>query len=124
MINPQSGLFYLNASQNWSIFYLTAEEKAEGFAGRDDFLNFAGTLEAIDYQTGAVRWKHDVGGMGAGLLSTAGGLLFDGDSSGNLLAVDPKTGTTIWHSNVGQNLTNGPITFELDSQWFNLSHTN
>ncbi len=116
--DPQSGLFYLNASQNWSIFYLTAEGKAEGFAGRDDFLNFAGTLEAIDYQTGAVRWKHDIGGVVAGLLSTAGGLVFDGDTSGNLIAVDPATGATLWHANVGQNLTNGPITFELDGRQF------
>ena len=84
--SPETGLFYMTASQNYSVFYLTAEGKAEGFAGRDDFLTFSGTVKAVDYQTGKIRWSHDIGGMGSGLLSTAGGLLFVGDSSKHLIA--------------------------------------
>jgi hypothetical protein len=68
---PATGLFYVVASQSYSVFYLTAEGKAEGFAGRDDFLNFPATIKAIDYRTGDIRWTHDLGGMGAGLLTTA-----------------------------------------------------
>ena len=45
-------LFYVVASQSYSVFYLTAEGKAEGFAGRDNFLNFPGRIKAIDYLDG------------------------------------------------------------------------
>jgi alcohol dehydrogenase (cytochrome c) len=96
-----TGLYYVVASQSYSVFYLTAEGKAEGFAGRDDFLNFPGTIEAIDYRTGEIRWTHDIGAMGPGLLTTAGNLLFAGDSSGHVLALDAAKGATLWHTSVG-----------------------
>jgi acido-empty-quinoprotein group A len=116
--DPKAGLFYVVASQSYSVFYLTAEGKAEGFAGRDDFLNFPGTLKAIDYKTGEVRWTHDVGSMGTGLLTTAGNLLFAGDSSGHVMALDSTTGKTLWHTTVGANQANGAITYELDGKQY------
>jgi len=116
--DPAAGLFYVVTSQSYSVFYLTAEGKAEGFAGRDDFLNFPGIIKAIDYKTGDVRWTHDVGGMGAGLLTTAGNLLFAGDNSGHVLAMNSATGKTLWHATVGANQTNGAITYELDGKQY------
>jgi len=116
--NPATGLFYVVASQSYSVFYLTAEGKAEGFAGRDDFLNYPGTVKAIDYKTGEIRWTHDIGGMGPGLLTTAGNLLFTGDNSGHLLAMDSTTGKTLWHTTIGPNQTNGAITYELDGKQY------
>ena len=65
--NPQAGLFYVVASQSYSVFYLTAEGKAEGFAGRDDFLNYPGTIEAIDYKTGAISVEARHWRLGAGI---------------------------------------------------------
>ncbi|HEY1217131.1 MAG TPA: PQQ-binding-like beta-propeller repeat protein, partial [Bryobacteraceae bacterium] len=100
------------------VFYLTAEGKAEGFAGRDDFLNYPGAVKAIDYRTGDIRWTHDIGGMGPGLLTTAGNLLFTGDNSGHVLALDAAKGTTLWHTSVGANQANGAITYELDGKQY------
>ena len=111
-------MFYVTASQNYSVFYLTAEGKAEGFAGRDDFLTFSGTVKALDYQTGDVRWTHDIGGMGTGLLSTAGGLVFAGDSSKHVLALDAQDGKTLWHATMGGNQMNGAITYELEGRQY------
>ena len=116
--SPETGLFYVTASQNYSVFYLTAEGKAEGFAGRDDFLTFSGTVKAIDYQTGKIRWSHDIGGMGAGLLSTAGDLVFAGDASKHVLALDANDGHTLWHATMGANQMNGGITYELDGKQY------
>jgi alcohol dehydrogenase (cytochrome c) len=116
--DPQTGLFYVVASQSYSVFYLTAVGKPEGFAGRDDFLNYPGTIEAIDYRTGEIRWKHDVGAMGPGLLTTAGKLLFTGDNAGHIMVLDPASGKTLWHTAVGANLVNGPITYELDGKQY------
>jgi alcohol dehydrogenase (cytochrome c) len=116
--NPAAGLFYVVASQSYSVFYLTAEGKAEGFAGRDDFLNYPGTIKAIDFKTGETRWMHELGGMGSGLLTTAGNLLFAGDTSGHILGIDATTGKTLWHTTVAANQSNGAITYELDGKQY------
>jgi alcohol dehydrogenase (cytochrome c) len=72
-------------------------------------------IQAIDYKTGKVKWTHkwEDGGR-SGLLSTAGKLLFAGDGSGNLVALDAANGSPLWHANLGGSVTNGPITYELD----------
>jgi acido-empty-quinoprotein group A len=116
--NPATGYFYVLGSHNCSIFYLTAEGKGEGFAGRDLGLG-GGTnyIEAIAYNTGKVAWKFK-DGSGGGLLSTAGQLLFGSDDSGNLLALDPASGRVLWHSRIGRSTSNPPITYELDGRQY------
>jgi len=116
--NPDTGFFYLNASQNYSVFYLTAEGKAEGFAGRDNGLpGDRGFTLAIDYKTGKICWR-DEGGSNAGLLSTGGNLLFTGDSAGHLIALDASNGHARWHANTNQYVGNGPITYQLDEKQY------
>jgi hypothetical protein len=50
--------------------------------------------EVLDYKTGRVAWRKPIagGGVEAGLLATAGGVLFAGDGSGNFMALDSRTG--------------------------------
>ncbi|HEY3939980.1 MAG TPA: acido-empty-quinoprotein group A, partial [Bryobacteraceae bacterium] len=121
--DPTTGLFYVTARQVWSIFYMTAEGKPEGWAGRDRGLWANSLLEAIDYRTGDIRWKHEIGrGEGvAGMLSTAGNLLFTADNEDNLLALDPKTGKTLWHVNLGARMESAPMTYELDGKQYLLT---
>ena len=117
--DPETKLFYLNATPTCSIFYLTAEGKAEGFAGRDENLSGEGLILAIDYRTGKILWSHDLYARpSTGLLSTAGKLLFAGDASGHLLAIDTVTGRTLWHVSVGADVSNGPITYMLNGRQF------
>jgi alcohol dehydrogenase (cytochrome c) len=54
-------------------------------------------LEAIDYRTGKIRWSHKWEGSGirSGLLSTAGNLVFAGDPSNNLIALNATTGEVL-----------------------------
>ena len=72
-------------------------------------------LRAIDYRTGEIRWSHDIGeGAGtAGVLTTASGLTFTGDTAGNALALRTSDGATLWHAAIGR-VGNSPITYELD----------
>jgi acido-empty-quinoprotein group A len=121
--DPDYGLFYLQARRAWSVFYMTADSKPEGWAGRDRGLWSQSVLEAIDYKTGDIRWRHEIGdGDGsAGILTTAGKLLFTGDNSGNLLALDPETGKTLWHVNAGGNLVSSAMTYELDGRQYLLT---
>jgi alcohol dehydrogenase (cytochrome c) len=119
--DPDTGLFYLHAEQGYSVFFLSDESaKPEGFAGRDDKIWAKEFIEAIDYKTGKIRWTHDIG-YGSnfqGVLTTAGDLLFTGDNSGNAMALDPATGKTLWHTNLGGVMNNAPITYELDGRQY------
>jgi alcohol dehydrogenase (cytochrome c) len=121
--NPETGLFYASARRLWSIFYMTAEGKPEGWAGRDRNLWADSTLVAIDYKTGGIRWKHEIGtGEGvSGILTTAGKLLFTADNSDNLLALDPETGKTLWHVNLGARMESAPMTYELGGRQYLLT---
>src|SRR5881227_9437 len=118
--DPQTGLFYVNARRIFSIFYRTTEGKAEGWGGRDRNLWAKSTLRALDYRTGKVVWNHELGNGGtiAGILTTAGHLLFTADNSGNLLALAPATGKTLWHLNMGGELVASPMTYQLDGRQY------
>ena len=115
--SPETGLFYVSAARSFSMFYLTdLGKKPQGWGGHDVGGYSESYLEAIDYKTGKVRWSHRwLGGRGgSGLLSTAGKLLFSGDGANNLVALDPANGEILWHAGLGANVSNGPITYELD----------
>jgi alcohol dehydrogenase (cytochrome c) len=73
-------------------------------------------LQAVDYKTGKICWSHKWEGAGvrSGVLSTAGNLVFTGDPANNLVALNAKTGQPLWHANLGEGVSNGPMTFELD----------
>jgi acido-empty-quinoprotein group A len=118
--DPASGLFYVVARRVFSIFYYTATGKPEGWAGRDHNLWQESTVRAIDYRTGKIRWDHELGPgeSVAGILTTAGDVLFTGDCQGNLLALDPGTGKTLWHANAGGNMVSSPMTYELDGRQY------
>ena len=122
--NPETGLFYVNARKGYSVAYLTdVEENPEGYGGIGGGLLTQGVLEAIDYKTGNVVWSHEYpsgsfGNSGPGILTTAGKLLFTGDPSGNLIAYDPATGRILWHFRTGSQVSNGPMTYELNGRQY------
>ncbi len=118
--DPPLGLFYVVARRVYSIFYYTATGKPEGWAGRDHNLGEESTLRAIDYRTGEIRWNHELGPgeSTAGILTTAGNLLFTGDAQGNLLALDAATGKTLWHVNAGGSMVSSPMTYALDGRQY------
>jgi alcohol dehydrogenase (cytochrome c) len=117
--DPQSGTFIVSAHDAYGIYFFKPEHGTYGWAGADYGVYGKGVLRAIDYQTGKVKWNHELGesASAAGVLTTASGLTFSGDSSGNALALRTSDGTTLWHSAIGR-VGNGPVTYELDGrQW-------
>src|SRR5215471_1984633 len=119
--SPQTGLFYVNASQSYSVFYLfDTDEKPEGWGGHERGGWASAMLQAIDYKSGNIKWSHKWEGPGvqSGVLSTAGNLLFAGDTSTNLVALNASTGEALWHANLGRGVSNGPISFEMDGNQY------
>jgi alcohol dehydrogenase (cytochrome c) len=120
--DPETGLFYVGTSETFSVFYLTdTDPHPEGYgAVQRGAGSFGGTLRAIDYKTGKTVWQHRYpgGGSQAGMLTTAGKLLFTGDNSEHLIAFDPASGKILWHAGLGANVSNGPETFLLDGRQY------
>ncbi len=118
--DPKTGLFLVDAHPSWSIYFAKPADGTYGWAGADYGVWSKGVLEAIDYQTGKIRWSHELGdgGSGAGVLTTDSGLTFTGDASGNIIAVDTADGKTEWHSGTGSGLQTSPMTYELDGRQY------
>jgi alcohol dehydrogenase (cytochrome c) len=114
--DPKTGFFIVNAAPSYSLYFSKPADGTYGWSGADYSLWSKGVLEAIDYQTGKIRWRHEFGEgrSGAGVLTTDSGLTFTGDASGNFLALDTTNGNTLWHAGSGSHIQSPPITYELD----------
>ncbi len=121
--DPDTGLFYVQAREGYHVAYLTdTDEDPGGYGGGTGGGYSHGVLKAIDYQTGKIRWSHEwpseSGAGSAGILTTAGKLLFTGDPSSNFIAFDPVSGKILWHFLMTASLSNGPMTYELDGKQY------
>jgi alcohol dehydrogenase (cytochrome c) len=121
--NPNTGLFYVLALEACNMYF----SKAEPFQKGQVFYN-TGTKRSPDEQSkkillalsladGKTVWRYPQVGEGrswAGTLTTAGGLVFFGNDTGSLEAVDAASGHPLRHFNTGQNMTASPMTYSVD----------
>jgi len=74
----------------------------------------------LDYESGKTVWQRDLGKGHSftGVLTTAGHLLFSGDTSGNLFAFDPANGNLLWHVYAGGTLNSSPMTYQIEGRQY------
>ena len=120
--SPDTGLFYTQENNGFQLLYLTDPDPrgSMGLGGKLAVAvgNAGNALSAIDIKTGKAVWRHAWplgGGGGAGMLTSAGGVLFTGDGNGNFVAFDAFKGRPLWHSRIG-NITNAPQTYLVDGR--------
>jgi alcohol dehydrogenase (cytochrome c) len=111
--NPATRLFYVMAVEDCNIYQQT---KAGGFEPYRDSSDPAGKyLRTIDIETGKIVWEVSQVGPPetnySGVLSTAGGVVFYGETGGAFAAVNAKDGSALWHFNTGQQWKASPITY-------------
>ena len=121
--DPKTGLFIVDAHPSYSIYFAKPADGTYGWAGADYGLWGKGVIEAIDYQTGKIRWSHELGpdGSSSGVLTTDSGLTFTGDAAGNFLALSTTDGKTLWHAGSGSHIESSPITYQLDGRQYVLT---
>ena len=121
--DPQTGVAYantLNFAGNYKA--IPAEYKAgDWYVGMDLTAPWIwpegprGYLKAIDPLTGKAKWEapSDLPRF-SGVLSTAGGVVFSGQLTGEFEAFDAETGNKLWHFQTGSGIEGQPITWEQD----------
>jgi alcohol dehydrogenase (cytochrome c) len=122
--SPRTRLFYINSNEDYGqTFYKVSTPYAPGqnFEGGGtrnvEGKEFRGVLRALDAVTGALRWKFDAfSAPSAGVLSTAGGLVFSGNREGHFFALDAETGRLLWRFQTGGNIAANPVSFEIDGR--------
>ncbi len=78
-----------------------------------------GMLEALDVQTGEIRWQYrSKYPMMASVLATGGGLVLTGDVEGNALAFDASNGALLWTFNTGSGHRGSPITYAVGGKQY------
>ena len=72
-------------------------------------------VRAISPQTAERVWEYEVKARStAGVLSTAGDLVFSGTIDGFFFALDAETGEELWHINVGSRVHAAPMSYMVD----------
>jgi glucose dehydrogenase len=130
--NPDAGLVYVPGSIINSGFTLrrqTWDEQTRTLRAVGEGTGFfrppgeprSGTLTAMNPATNRTVWQKRTKfpmGTGSGLLSTAAGILFHGESDGRVLAYDAKNGETLWHFQTGAGADAPVATYEIDGEQY------
>jgi alcohol dehydrogenase (cytochrome c) len=121
--HPGLGILY-SGMVDWCFFFSTKNyavdpgfwEVPEGGTVRPDYSKQpSGWVTAMDGETGKVLWKyHAEAPVLAGLVPTKSGLLFAGDTRGNLLALDAASGALLKTLDAKGALNNGLISYAVN----------
>ena len=116
--SPDTGLFYVHEQNSLRIDYLLEPDPRGsmglGGTGGGGGASYGTFLDAIDYKTGKVMWRHELTNGSVGLTNTAGGVLFM-SNGGGIEAIQSTDGRPLWHSEIGA-LSSPPETFLLDGK--------
>ena len=130
--SPQTNLIYIPGTIINSAFTLRRQgwdEQSQQFKALDEGRGFyrpegvprSGTLTAIDPSTNKIVWQKRTKfplGTGSGLLSTASGLLFHGESDGNVVAYDIADGGSLWRFQTGTGADAPIATYEVNGEQY------
>jgi outer membrane protein assembly factor BamB len=65
------------------------------------FASMAGTVYAVDAETGAAKWQYPIGSPMKSSVAVANGKVFTGSDDGNVYCLDAATGNKLWQADVG-----------------------
>jgi PQQ-dependent dehydrogenase (methanol/ethanol family) len=117
--DPQTGLFYVMAAEDCGIYRKTGKI----FGPNPDPTNVGTRLvRALNIETGDTVWEKLLTGPQetnyTGVLTTAGGLAFHGETGGDFAAVDAKTGQTLWNFRANDSWRASPMTYMVDGRQY------
>ena len=117
--SPETRLYYVMALEKCSV-KLSAGRWRVGRPKEDAAKKY---LRALDIESGKIVWQIPQigpaeGKRHAGVLATAGGLLFYSDPSGEIVALDNRNGKTLWHFPTNGESKASPMTYMANGKQF------
>lgn len=121
--SPQTKLYYVTCREGASMYYKGPPQDHSDhqpgtrfwgsmFMNEETNHEWYGAVRALDPETGKKVWEHRLFQPAwAGLVSTAGGLVFAGSQDGWFKALDAKTGDEHWRIQLGGAITASPISY-------------
>lgn len=89
------------------------------FGVMDSLTKRHGWLTAIDADDGTIRWRYaSAAPIIAGVTTTAGGLVFAADLSGNVLGFDARTGAILFRYGTGQPIGGGVVSYAVNGKQY------
>ena len=124
--SPRTELFYVNAYDGEQKYFKRDEDYVEGErftgGGGENVLPqdaYQSAIRAIDPRTGDVRWEFLLQPRAtAGVLATAGDLVFSGGVDGYFYALDAVSGQELWHIQLGERVHSAPMSYAVDGQQY------
>ena len=118
--DQRTGLVYVAASETDSA-YSDGLPYGQPTFWRPPGMSSSGLLDAVNPRTNKIAWHQPTAyGLsdGDGILSTAGGLLFEGSADGLLTARSASTGKVVWNWQTGTGIAAAPITYTAGGQQY------
>ena len=123
--DSSTNLLYLTFAESGNRFVRSemAYEPGKGYWGGRTLPasgeSYAG-IRAIDTTTGERKWEYKIsqGSLAAGVMASAGGVVFAATREGNLIALDAKTGKSLWRFQTGATIAAAPISYAVDGKQF------
>jgi alcohol dehydrogenase (cytochrome c) len=146
--SPRTGLFYVSAWENYASLNAAEApadyKEGRGFVGgvphnfepvpgapglsgigqRPPINNWTetagnGAVLALDPNTGRRKWRFAMTDVTeSGILTTGSDLLFTGGREGYFQALNARNGSLLWRINLGSQIMNGPITYEVGGRQY------
>jgi alcohol dehydrogenase (cytochrome c) len=129
--SPRTGLYYVSHWENSGIVAMEGlfpqpvgihrRQTAMGQVNLEPFFNnydeAYGVIRAYDPNTLDVKWEHRMADITwAGVLSTAGNLVFGGGREGYFLALDANTGELKWRESLGGQINAAAMSYAINGR--------
>ena len=117
--DPHTRLFYLMAAEDCGIYRKTGNIWDNNPDPSDPGTRY---VRALNIETGDIVWEKLLTGPQetnyTGVLATAGGLVFHGETGGDFAAVDAKSGKTLWTFRSNDSWRASPMTYMVDGRQY------
>jgi alcohol dehydrogenase (cytochrome c) len=125
--NPETSRFYFMALESCDVYMARAQKFVPGQAyyatgvRQSESDRSQKILLAYSIESDHPAWRYVQSGEGhssAGVMTTAGGLVFFGDDARSFEAVDAATGRPLWHFHTGQNISASPMAYSVNAKQY------
>ncbi|HEY4364618.1 MAG TPA: PQQ-dependent dehydrogenase, methanol/ethanol family [Bryobacteraceae bacterium] len=123
--SPDTGWMYIETEDSGQRFTRSTQPYEQGRqyqGGRGTGLGepIAASIKAIDPETGATKWDFKIArsSLAAGVLATAGNVVFAATGEGNVIALNARSGAALWHFSTGGTIATSPISYSVDGKQF------